>query len=284
MPSSIRLFLRSNPAVYKTYGIAKYALFRAKLLLSDWRDKRAAVALGALPIPPPMLRFRVSGSFDVDQFLEVGRRGARELEVLARLGGKDLACCPAVLDFACGCGRVIRHFQDHAPEARWYGSDIDGEAIRWCKEKLGAVAGFTENDFRPPMSFDPDSFDVVYSVSLFTHLDEDDQFRWLGELARVLRKNGLLIATAHGPYTHQQLPPADLRELTAKGFLYRVGQTGRLKLDGLPDFYQTAYHTEKYIRARWSEHFEIVAYKERAMNEHQDAVVLRKKTFLLADC
>jgi ubiquinone/menaquinone biosynthesis C-methylase UbiE len=224
-----------------------------------------------------MLRFRVGGSFDRLVFLDIGRRCADALRDLARRGGKDLDRSAAVLDFACGCGRVIRHFKDHAPDARWCGSEIDTEAIKWCRESLGAIATFSQNGFQPPTEFEDDSFEVVYAISLFTHLDEEDQFRWLAELARVLRKDGILIATTHGPFTHHQLPPEDMRKLSADGFLYRVGQTGKLKLDGLPDFYQTAYHTEQYIRERWSKLFDIIAYQERAIGDYQDAVVLRKR-------
>src|SRR5262245_5628911 len=98
MSKSVRAFLRSRPAVYKAHGVAKYGLFRASLLLNEWKDRRAPRAAGDLPVPPSKLRFRVGGSFDRDQFLEFGRHCAHDLERLARLGGKDLARCPAVLD------------------------------------------------------------------------------------------------------------------------------------------------------------------------------------------
>jgi SAM-dependent methyltransferase len=277
MSMGARTLLRSNPVAYKAHGIVKYGLFRANLLLTEWRDRNAPKAEGDLPIPPAMLRYRVGGSFDREVFLGIGAGCAVDLQKLAVLGGKDLVHCGPVLDFACGCGRVIRHFKDHAPGFQWHGSDIDPEAIKWCRENLGSVASFGTNGFQPPTSFEDDMFEVIYSVSLFTHLNEQDQFKWLRELARIVRKDGIVIASVHGPFTHEQLPPEDASKVRADGFLYRVGQTGKLKLDGLPDFYQTAYTTEKYIRERWSEFFEVVAYEERAMSGYQDAVVLRKR-------
>jgi SAM-dependent methyltransferase len=272
-----RSILRSNSVVYRIHGIAKYALFRASLLLAEWRDRNVPAVAGDLPVPPPMLRYRVGGSLDRDVFLEVGRRCAQDLRQLAAIVGKDLATCGPVLDFACGCGRVIRHFKDHAPDARWHGSDIDPEAIGWCHENLASVANFGTNGFQPPTSFGDESFEAIYSVSLFTHLNEADHLSWLREMARIVRKDGIVIASVHGPFTHLQLPPGDARQVSADGFLYRTGQTGKLKLDGLPDFYQTAYTTEKYIRERWSEYFDIIAYKEKAIAGYQDAVVMRRR-------
>jgi hypothetical protein len=55
------------------------------------------------------------------------------------------------------------------------------------------------------------------------------------------------------------------------------GTTGKLKIDKLPDFYQSAFHTKDYIYQQWSAYFDIVRYEERGINNHQDAVLLRKR-------
>jgi len=272
----VREALRSNAAVYKAHGLLKYGLFRTSLLVNEWKHSRSGYGLDGLPLPPPKLRYRVGGSFDRDVFQEIGKSCAQTIRALAQRAGVDLDRSVEVLDFACGCGRVIRHFRDHPAQANWTGSDIDAEALQWCRENLGGIAAFSQNGFQPPTSFDSDRFDVIYSVSLFTHLDEEDQFRWLTEMARILRPGGILIATAHGSFTHQQLPAVEAGKTNLEGFLYRTGQTGKLKLDGLPDYYQTAYHTEEYIRDRWSKYLEIVDYERRAFGGYQDGIVLRK--------
>ena len=55
------------------------------------------------------------------------------------------------------------------------------------------------------------------------------------------------------------------------------GAKGRLKLDRLPDFYQTAYHTESYIQKEWTAYFDVARYLVQRINHHQDAVVLRRR-------
>jgi hypothetical protein len=54
------------------------------------------------------------------------------------------------------------------------------------------------NRIRPPLPFDDGSMDLVYSLSLFTHLPEHQATEWLDDLARVLKPRALLIMTTHG--------------------------------------------------------------------------------------
>jgi len=43
----------------------------------------------------------------------------------------------------------------------------------------------------PPMSYEDNMFDFVYSISIFTHLPEDMQFAWLQELQRITKPGGI---------------------------------------------------------------------------------------------
>jgi len=116
-------------------------------------------------------------------------------------------------------------------------------------------------------------FDLVYSISVFTHLPEAMQFAWLDELARVCAPGGILIASTHGESLLPGEAVAEGRaELARRGFFYLKG-TGT---PGLPDFYQTAFHLDSYVRAHWTRHFRLLATLARGMNNHQDAYVLER--------
>ena len=65
-------------------------------------------------------------------------------------------------------------------------------------------------------------------------------------------------------------------EIHERGFMFFKWSSGKLKIDGFPDFYQTAFHTKEYVYDQWSKYFEIVDYVERGIGSYQDAVVLRK--------
>jgi hypothetical protein len=94
------------------------------------------------------------------------------------------------------------------------------------------------------------------------------QFQWLEELKRVTRKGGHLLLTTHG----EHLAPKILQwKLKNHGFHYSVSKG----TEGLPDFYQTSFHTDQYIRDHWSRYFEIVKVIKRGIHHHQDLVICR---------
>ncbi|UCE86748.1 MAG: class I SAM-dependent methyltransferase, partial [Deltaproteobacteria bacterium] len=221
---------------------ARYGWLRlrwAGTVLSECAQPRA---VDGLALPPPLRRYRVGGHLDRERFLRVGREARRDLERALRVAGRSLSDFGDALDFGCGFGRVLRHFARDADGIRFTGTDIDPEAIAWCTRQL-PFARFAVAPHRPPLPFDDASFDFVYAISVFTHLDEELQHAWLAELARVSRPGATLLLSTHGAKQHAALPAPDRARLRERGFCYRTATTGRFKLDGLPDFYQEAYHT-----------------------------------------
>ena len=226
--------------------------------------------------PPPMLRYRVHHSFDEHSYEEMGAYLAKTIVDTLRNAGVDLDD-REVLDFACGPGRVIRDFHRLVPAARLTGTDIDGEAIGWARSNLGHVAEFCLNRETPPTMFADASFDVIYSISLFTHLDESSQDAWLKELSRLLRSGGLLLTTVHGRFAAGSCTDQERAELSRAGMAFRVDRKGRFKLDGLPDFYQTTFHTREYVERHWSQFLDVLSYAEGGVHEHQDLILLVKR-------
>ena len=162
------------------------------------------------------------------------------------------------------------HFHELYPSAKLYGTDIDEWAIHWCRDNLDHACNFTSNKQWPPLSYRDGFFDLVYSVSVFTHLPEDMQFAWLAELRRVAKEGSYLLLTTH----NMELLPANFRsdEPLKAGFYYSMG-TGT---DGLPDFYQTSFHSEEYIFDKWGKFFRIVRVIKKGIGNHQDLVICRR--------
>ena len=257
--------------LYWLAGFVRYVAFSRDLRRANrFHDLRGST------LPPPMLRYRVHGALDEASYVFVGRVLAQTLlDALSRAGveWKDAA----VLDFACGPGRVATELKKLAPECRLHGSDIDGEAIGWARKHLAHVGTFETNDALPPTRYRDGQFDAIYSVSLFTHLDETAQDLWLAELARVLEPGGTFVTTVHGRFAMESCSEAERRELEENGIAYRVDRKGLFKLDGLPDFYQTTFHTREYITRKWGAVFELADYVEGGLAGHQDLVMLRKR-------
>lgn len=274
----IRRFARKAAPLYWLAGMARYAVFRVRLA-REMRRYRSGADRSRLP--PPHLRYRVHGSLDAGSYEAIGAGVARAIEDCLRGHGIALAGLD-ILDFGCGPGRVAQHLAPLTTRCRLSGSDIDAEAIAWARAHLADIATFATNAPSPPLAYAAGSFDLVYTVSLFTHLDEPLQGAWLAELHRVLRPDGILLATVHGALAQETCDARERAALREKGFAFRVGRTGRLKLDGLPDFYQTAFHTREYIRAAWARWFDVESYIEGGLHGHQDIVLLRRRAAAMA--
>ncbi len=223
-------------------------------------------------LPPALLRFKVRGSPSGHAFTAIGRACARDIREALRVAGRDLATFHSVLDFGCGCGGTLVWLKDLAPTATLSGTDIDRSAIDWCRSNL-PFARFGANDALPPLDYADASFDLVFAVSVFTHLDEEFQFRWLEELRRILAPGGICLITLHGPGSWNEMPVHDEATLTSRGFVFvRTDVTRGL----FPDWYQTAFHTRGYVEHRFARYFDIVGFVPRGMANHQDVVVLQR--------
>jgi len=223
-------------------------------------------------LPPTFLRKRIHGAEDVATFEQAGRAVAFDvLKYLDRAETADREF--RVLDFGVGCARVLRPLQDlsasRQDRVEWYGCDIDGQAIDWCHTYLGARAKFVVNETMPPLPFPDQFFDFVYSISIFTHLPEAMQFAWLEEINRVLKVGGEAVIS-----TRSFGPPRKPKEekQIARGFHYSVGEGA----EGLPDFYQTSYHTREYIEREWPKYISVQSFVERGVNADQNLVLCRR--------
>ncbi len=105
-----------------------------------------------------------------------------------------------VLDFGSGAGRTLRHFAREAEIAEFWGTDIHGPSIDWIEQHLSPPFHGWRSSVGPPLGLEEGSFDLIYAVSVFTHLS-DNSTSWLLELHRMLKPQGLLIATFMGRWS-----------------------------------------------------------------------------------
>src|SRR6185503_2695443 len=97
-----------------------------------WRENQGVDGSG---LPPAYLRVQVAGTAHAGWFIEGGRLAALSLVDVLRKNGLDPAQFRSVLDFGCGCGRVIRHLESF-PNADLYGADVHRSMIGWCRQHL----------------------------------------------------------------------------------------------------------------------------------------------------
>ena len=98
----------------------------------------------------------------------------------------------------CGIGKICP-----TPPRVW-GTDINPRHIRWCRRSY-PFAEFKVNELSSSLDFPDGKFDLIYALSVFSHLDETLQLFWMEELARVVKRGGILILSVHGPSFRQVL-------------------------------------------------------------------------------
>jgi SAM-dependent methyltransferase len=237
-------------------------VFRAYERAISLRPSRPAVVDGP-PLPPRRLMVRVAGTADADWFLRSGRAAYDAIAAHVPFAELD-----SVLDFGCGCGRVTRYWSDFAGTVS--GGDVNAKAIEWCSANM-PFARFELNRLEPPLAFTDESFDLVYALSVFTHLTDELQLAWRDELRRVLRPGGRLFLTTHGRSYLPRLD-ADERARFDRGELV-------VRWSDLPGTNLcSAYHPEPYLRDTFAEGFafvELVPEGARG-NPTQDVVLLRR--------
>lgn len=225
------------------------------------------------PTPPGGLRARVHGAEDLPGFIRMGKTIALDIYTTLNSNGVDNEGGHRILDFGCGCGRVLPWLRYLYPNSDLHATDIDREAIEWCRMHLGGQANFGINKSDPPLPHDDGEFDVVYSISVFTHLPEVMQFAWLEELSRVARPDGILLLTIRGARFFPGGPRRARRSLEKHGFYYFK----RRGTYGLPGFYQQSYHSEDYVRREWSRYLDILEFRDEGIAGNQDLVICRKR-------
>jgi SAM-dependent methyltransferase len=185
----------------------------------------------------------------------------------------DLTNLRSMLEFGCGSARVLRHFRNIG-YLSLAGSDANPKTIDWARQNLPGI-DFRINALEPPLPFAEESFDVVYALSVFTHIPLVWQRRWLEELRRVLRPEGYLLCTVLGSsFVHQMLTRDDQAELAQTGALTLDSNHPRAsystKVLGSWDVFQT----REQVREAFGAVFRICDYTNVAVG--QDMLVLRR--------
>jgi SAM-dependent methyltransferase len=173
------------------------------------------------PMPPRDLAMAVAGTAGQRWFSQQGREDADRLLDLARAHGVGVGVAGPVdvLDFGCGCGRIARWVAPEVVAAGgvFYGSDLNRRLIAWCSKHL--PGRYLPNRLQPPLDLPTGSVDLVYALSVLTHLTEVTTVGWLAEIRRILRPGGIALLTFLDEQYAERWGPADvLPELRARGF------------------------------------------------------------------
>lgn len=241
-----------------SYRVARRLRYRLEIVRRDvrsayqYRKYRNRLAPDGLPIPPPRLIQLVVQTTSIDRYLQGGKQGIDCIQATLSRNGIDLRAFETVLDFGCGCGRVLRYWREFEC-VRVNGTDYNPELVRWCQKNLDFVH-CSRNNLAPPLDLANASFDFVYAFSVFTHLSEELQIAWMDELARVLKPRGFLLLTTHGEQFSKNLAP-ELKQQFLAGKMVIAGDNRTV---GSNDY--GAYHPTQYVVETLGRGFNLIDY------------------------
>jgi len=138
------------------------------------------------------------------------KQGTNQLELLKEeihLSPRD-----SILDMGCGVGRTAIALAKYLDKDGSYdGFDVVKKGIDWCKNGLGKdfenfnfkyvplyndlynTSKLNATDFKFP--YNPESFNKVFSFSLFTHMQIDEIQNYFFQIEKVLKPDGLCFST-----------------------------------------------------------------------------------------
>ncbi len=241
----------------------------------------------SLPPIPPEERMKVVSIGGVPGFLIGGFSAFAALQRAAHRVNRTLTDFAEVLDFGCGAGRTLRYWAPYAKKVRLAGCDVDAAAVAWVEETFDFVAARVSST-QPPLPYHSERFDLIYSISVFSHLSERSHRAWIGELARIARPGAHLVLTTHGERALQcVVDDPERRALVglsaaqvskAREAMRRTGFAFcRQEEVASPDVYGMTFISEDYVRSRWSGALEVVDYERGGIDGWQDVVTLRKR-------
>jgi SAM-dependent methyltransferase len=111
--------------------------------------------------------------------------------------GAEFSRAMRVLDFGCSSARHLRVMRAWRPDVHWMGCDPNAGAIAWASEHLPGIEFFVSPQ-EPPLDLAPESLDIVFAISVWSHFGARTGRAWLAEMHRLLKPGGLLILTTQG--------------------------------------------------------------------------------------
>jgi SAM-dependent methyltransferase len=178
----------------------------------------------ALIFPPDYYLYETY-KLDYQQYIEDGDLSAKEIIewTTKYLPHQQIN----LLEWGCGVGRTTRHLKNYLPaSSNVFACDINEEMVCWNKKNINNIT-FSQINHRPPTEYSSLAFNVVFAISVFTHIDSKQQEKWVKEIHRILDVNGVFLFTTHGSYYYNKLLPKEREELNAKGtFTKRFNKNG----------------------------------------------------------
>lgn len=214
-------------------------------------------------------------------YLSTGEKDVTQMLDLLKASDFELRPGNRALEMGCATGRMIRHLKPFTEDCEIWGTDIDAKYIYWCQQNLNPPFHFATTTTIPHLPFGDGYFNLIYTGSVFTHIDDLAE-AWFLELSRLLSPGGRLYVTICDENTvdlletgtkdnyvmaHKIMSSYDLYNQSKKAFGMLV--VGR-------DTASQVFYNLDYLRKILPPTLELLSVTQEAYG-YQSAVVLGKR-------
>jgi SAM-dependent methyltransferase len=210
------------------------------------------------------------------------RRGAADFVGIVgrslREAGREWRDIESCLEIGCGYGRIVRELRREIPPSAISVCDVIDEGARFTAAEFG-VRRVPVGEAMGP-AYDG-SFDLIYLLSVYTHLPRGMIERNLARVSALLKSNGVLVFSTHGKQS------AEMAEIYEQYWLDQEKLNAELERTGFfyerypyyyADYGLTWIVTDevKKMVANTAPDLDFVAHHPLAVDAHQDVFVYRR--------
>lgn len=221
----------------------------------------------------------------IDNYMRAARSAVENIEKVLGHCGRSFDTVASCLDFGCGHGRVLRLLVRRIGASAITACDVDREGVRFCVAEFGVRGLFSRwkiDDIRFG------SYDLIWSGSVFTHLDAEEGELLLARLGESLVPGGVLVFSLHGELSLQGLghlygglyaheAETIRREVEEKGLSFRAYDSSFGSFEGK---YGMTWHSREYVESRAREvsrgRLQLLSWIPQGWDSHHDVVAFRK--------
>ena len=222
--------------------------------------KKVSTDLAHIPVPNADLVHLTQGIRDANAYRNSIIPGVYNMKRYLANSGIDVNRLGSILDFGCGTGRLLVGWYLDNSTRDLCGCDINRELLSWARNNLPGRIDWHQTSLTPELPYASKRFDLIYLVSVFTHLSLASQKPWIQELKRVLRPGGHILITLQGETYVCIFQRHRIDEFHRTGYIETTNSH-----EGSNSF--GTYHTFEFARKLFDD-FEIVRYYPKGSIDH----------------
>jgi SAM-dependent methyltransferase len=261
-----QLFFSTGLSPFFDNLLFKYKYFKNKKKNASYKKANPSIVF------PPDYYLYETYQLNYQFYIEDGNLSAKEIIEWTNKYAENKVI--NILEWGCGVSRTCRHLNKYINHSsKIFACDINDVMVEWDKQNIKNVA-FSTINYNPPTRYDTSMFDLVYAISVFTHIDATQQENWIKEIHRILSKNGIFLFTTHGSEYFDKLLSSEKVVLNKTGsFTKQYFQKGHRLM--------STYNLADSFKIILEKYFEVLEFYEGEKNIDkiggQDLWIVRKK-------